>query len=146
MAKAQGMFIDDTAVIDAYVWALDKHRNDTTRKFRLLTDDDLSTIYAVRAELGRRWAPKKLERAIAYYDWRRNELDNMQKEFGWDQETRDLFGSMLSILWSWRQYGRSKDVQERLRALYPGASLFLQFLTRFQPRLTTGEAHDVTAL
>ena len=146
MAKASGMFIDDRAIIEAYLWALDKHRNNSERIFRVLTDDDVSDIYEVRAELGRRWAPVKLERSMLYHDWRHQELDKMQFEFAWSDETRNLYGSMISIIWNWSEYGQSADCKERLKVLYPGASLFLQFLKKFQPKLTVGTSHKAVAL
>ena len=48
--------VDDTLICEAYIWALDKYRNEhKARGFRLLTDEDFDTIYQLRGQLGREW-------------------------------------------------------------------------------------------
>jgi len=144
-----GCFVDDKLICEAYIWALDKYRNEhNVRGFRPLTDEDFDTIYQLRSQLGHEWSTKHfLERdQEKYYPWRSKRLNTLMTERGWTQETRDLFASILSTLQTWSLRGQNPKTKDRLKILYPGASLLLQFLNRFPPQLTTAGKHDATPL
>jgi len=144
-----GAFVDDALICEAYIWALDKYRDKhDTRGYRLLNDDDFAVIYNLRTQLGREWAAKKHAKDATnkYYPWRYERLNELKTQRGWSQETRDLYASVLSSLLTWGRNGQNQKTKDRLRVLYPGASLCLQFLRRFPPQLTTKGQHDANPL
>lgn len=141
--------VDDALICEAYIWALDKYRNEyNVRGFRPLTDEDFDTIYQLRVQLGREWSVKRYQNCDGdkYYPWRTKRLDQLMSEKGWTKETRDLYASMLSTLQTWSLRGQNLQTKERLKILYPGASLLLQFLNRFPPQLTTIGKHHALPL
>ncbi|MBY0538082.1 hypothetical protein K2P47_01640 [Patescibacteria group bacterium] len=144
-----GCYIDDALICEAYIWALDKYRNEhTVRGFRPLADDDFNALHQLRAQLGREWSIKRYKKhdGDKYYPWRSERLDVLMVERNWTKETRDLYASMLSTLQTWSTRGQNQKTKERLKILYPGASLLLQFLDRFPPQLTTEGKHDALPL
>lgn len=143
-----GAYVDDSLICDAYIWALDKYRNQYgTRGFRPLADADFGIIYELRVQLGREWAIEKDMRGKAkYYLWRHERLNELLVEKMWSKETRDLYASILSTLLTWSRNGQNKETKERLKLLYVGASLCLQFLNRFPTKLTTNGVHDAKPL
>lgn len=144
-----GCYVDDALICEAYIWALDKYRYEHhQRGFRPLTDDDFDIILQLRVQLGREWSTKRYHERDwgKYYPWRTKRLDALMTEKGWTRETRDLYASMLSILQTWSLRGQNPTTKDRLKVLYPGTSLLLQFLNRFPPRLASKGKHDALPL
>jgi hypothetical protein len=144
-----GLTVDDGLICEAYIWALDKYRGEhQTRGFRLFTDEDFDKIYKLKSQLAHEWQAKKYyhrENGL-YHQWRRDRMNKLMTERQWSQETRDLYASILSTLQTWQRRGQNQKTKDRLKVLYPGASLLLQFLDRFPPKLTTKGVHDANPL
>ena len=149
MTTAGGLFIDDTAVIEAYVWAIYLHRKEQAeRPLRLLKDIDITNIQRLRTELRIAYNVEKEDNhSLNYHKWRQGKLDAFAKLHHWTPPTRNLYASILSILSGWERNGQSGETKTQLRLLYPGTSLLLPFLSpRFQSKLTGKGKRDVTPL
>lgn len=134
--------VSDERICEALVHVLDLHqRHQQKRPLRPLIDADFEKIRIVKKYIQGQWSVYKRQKSqpdkpvLNYHELRATILDRMACKERWHQTTRNLYASLLSVLVNWEQNGVSKQTQNRLDELRPGAQLFLQFLKHTQQNI-----------
>jgi len=128
------MFTTNQKIVDASLIVLHKHKTKRTkRSLRPLVVADFDRIRQAQDKFASAWSLHRHLHTtegtplLTYYKLRVVTLDQWQKKHGWQDNTRNLYGSVLSTLKNWEQHGIPRADQDLLVELRPGASLFTQF-------------------
>ncbi len=128
------LLVDNALVVDAFLVTLQRHQNNADRPLRLLCQKDIGIIQDLDRAIARKYYAAKAGRDnVDYKQMRDKYLDACKDHQNWTVETRNLYGSILSLIQNWKNKGaRDEESRKLLAQLHPGADLLLRYMMNIQ--------------